>query len=370
VVVEADASAPSVAPDFGSQVATGAEELSAAASLLAGAVRPLALVGVGARGATDAVRDLVAATGLPVLTTYKAKGAVPETSAQAAGLLTGATIEAPLLEAADAVLAIGVDPVELIPAAWPYAAPVVSAGPWPVAEPYLPVAVGLVGDVAELLAALAPSIRASGWPRAGQEYRRDALSRLADPGRGVTPHAVVAAARAAFGESAIATVDSGAHMFVAMTGWEVSEPGTALISSGLATMGFALPAAIAAGLVRPGRRVVCLTGDGGLGMCLAELETLARLGLPVTVVVFDDAALSLIAVKQRPGGHGGAGAVSYRDVDFAAVAAGLGVPAERVDTPGALRAALARAAAADGPRLVDAVVDPSGYGDVLAAIRG
>jgi acetolactate synthase I/II/III large subunit len=370
VVVETDATAAGVAPDCGPPAATGPRELSAAAALLAGAVRPLALVGVGARGATDAVRELVAATGMPVLTTYKAKGAVPEASLQAAGLLTGATIEAPLLEAADAVLAIGVDPVELIPAEWPYAAPVVSAGPWPVAEPYLPVAVELVGDVAELLAALAPSIRAHGWARAGQEYRRDALARLADPGGGLTPHAVVDAAREAFGPHALATVDSGAHMLVAMARWEASEPGQVLISSGLATMGFALPAAIAAALVRPDRRVVCLTGDGGLGMCLAELETLARLALPVTVVVFDDAALSLIAVKQRPGGHGGPGAVTYRDVDFAAVAAGLGVPAERVTTPVALAAALAGAAAAEGPRLIDAVLDPSGYGDVLAAIRG
>jgi acetolactate synthase-1/2/3 large subunit len=367
VVVEAGDGAP----EFGAPpAATGARELAAARALLAGAARPLALVGVGARGATDAARELVAATGMPVLTTYKAKGAVPETSAEAAGLLTGATIEAPLLEAADAVLAIGVDPVELIPAGWPYAAPVVSAGPWPVAEPYLPVAVELVGDVAELLAGLRPSLRASGWPRAGQDYRRDALARLADPGGGMTPHLVVDAARAAFGPSALATVDSGAHMLVAMARWEASEPGQVLISSGLATMGFALPAAIAAALARPGRRVVCLTGDGGLGMCLAELETLARLALPVTVVVFDDAALSLIAVKQRPGGHGGPGAVTYRDVDFAAVAAGLGVPGERVSTPGALRAALAGAAAAEGPRLVDAVLDPSGYGDVLAAIRG
>ena len=84
-------------------------------------------------------------------------------------------------------------------------------------------------------------------------------------GRGVT--------QAAAGPDAIATVDAGADMLVAVPQWEVRATGDLLVSSGLATMGFALPAAIAAALVHPGRRVVCLTGDGGLGMTLAELET-------------------------------------------------------------------------------------------------
>ena len=67
--------------------------------------------------------------------------------------------------------------------------------------------------------------------------------------------------------------------------WPVDEVNEMVISSGLVTMGFALPAAIAAGYARPGTRVVCFTGDGGLGMCLGEMETLRRSGLPVTVVV-------------------------------------------------------------------------------------
>ena len=90
---------------------------------------------------------------------------------------------------------------------------------------------------------------------------------------------MVDAVRARTPPGTIATVDAGAHMLVAMPLWEVGEPHEALISSGLATMGFALPAAIAAAIARPGRRVACLVGDGGLAMTLAELETLARLDL-------------------------------------------------------------------------------------------
>jgi len=143
-----------------------------------------------------------------------------------------------------------------------------------------------------------------------------------------------------------------------------------LISSGLATMGFALPAAIAAALVRPGTRVVCFTGDGGIGMALAELETVARLHLPITVVVFNDSSLSLIAAKQLPEGHGGDAAVRYRSIDFAAVARACGVPAERVDDVDAYDRAVRSSFAAHGPMLLDVAVDPSAYGVVLDAIRG
>ena len=146
----------------------------------------------------------------------------------------------------------------------------------------------------------------------------------ADPD-GLTPQEVVTIARGAAPAGTIATIDAGAHMLPAVPLWEVEAPGELLISNGLATMGFALPAAIAAALVEPSRHVVCFTGDGGLGIALAELETLARLNGKVIVVVFNDAALSLIAIKQSADGHGGPAAVSYARTDFAAVAAGFGI---------------------------------------------
>src|SRR5205823_6404507 len=73
-----------------------------------------------------------------------------------------------------------------------------------------------------------------------------------------------------------------------------------------ATMGFALPAAIAAQLVCPEQRVVCFTGDGGFMMVVAELETAVRLRLPITVIAFNDEALSLIEIKQEQKGYAGA----------------------------------------------------------------
>jgi acetolactate synthase-1/2/3 large subunit len=325
--------------------------------------RPVIVVGVAARGAEPALRRLVQDTAIPVLTTYKAKGAIPESWPNAAGLLTGGTIEAPLLREADLIVGVGLDPVELIPQPWDYEAPLVSLLPWAVPPDPLPVSATHVGPLTELLADLV--LDGSGWERPGSAYRDDALAKLAaaDAGPGLRPHDVVHAVGRAMTPGAIATVDAGAHMLVAMPALAVSEPRRCLISSGLATMGFSVPAAIAASLTTD-QPVFCLTGDGGLGMCLAELETAARLGRDLRIVVFDDATLSLIAIKQGPG-QGGSEAVRYADADLAAVAAGLGIPAVTVQDVAALDEALARR----GPALVAARIDPSGYRAILAATR-
>ena len=135
-------------------------------------------------------------------------------------------------------------------------------------------------------------------------------------------------------------------------------------------MGFALPAAIAAALVAPSRHVVCFTGDGGLGMALAELETVARLNLPVTVVVFNDSMLSLIAIKQNADGHGGPAAVSYAPTDFATIGIGFGIRSETVARADTYRDAIAKSLAHDGPTLLDVTVDPSAYPAILTAVRG
>ncbi len=230
-----------------------------------------------------------------------------------------------------------------------------------------------MADLDVALGELAPELT-SQWPDGtAQDARRAALDRVLaavphEPS-GVLPQAVVATARALAPAGTVATVDAGAHMLAAVPMWEVEQRGELLISSGLATMGFALPAAVAAALVRPDRKVVCFTGDGGLGMALAELETLARLWLDVVVVVFDDRALSLIAIKQGDR-QGGASAVRYGTVDFAGTAASLGVPSFRADNVDEFHDALAKALGRRGPCLIDLAVDPAAYPAVLDAIRG
>jgi acetolactate synthase-1/2/3 large subunit len=123
-------------------------------------------------------------------------------------------------------------------------------------------------------------------------------------------------------------------------------------------------------LCAPARLVVAFTGDGGLGMTLAEIETAARLRLRIAVVVFNDGALSLIKIKQRPAGQGGPEAVDFAPVSYARAAQALGAAAVSVSTETDLAAALSAASGRDGPTVIDVRVDPAGYSAIMELSRG
>jgi acetolactate synthase-1/2/3 large subunit len=343
---------------------------------LRAARRPVVLLGLGALRDAAGVRAALAGSGIPALHTYRARGIVPDSSPEAAGLFTGGTMESPLLAAADLIIGLGVDPVELIPASWDYPAPAFLAIEYPAGSAgYFTGGTELVTPLPAAAQVLAEHRAGHRWPAAaGRTAKQDVTDRLgwvavAAPGR-LTPQDVVTTARANAPAQAIATVDSGAHMLAVMPLWPVDEPQRLLISSGLATMGYALPAAIGAALCAPGVPVIAFTGDGGLGMTLMEIETAVRLRLRVIVVVFNDSALSLIKIKQRASGQGGDEAVGYGQTSFAAAAEAMGAAAASVSDRAALAAALTEAFARDGPTLIDAQVDPAGYPALLDLTRG
>jgi acetolactate synthase I/II/III large subunit len=350
--------------------------LAPLAEALQAARRPVVLLGTGAFRHAAAVRDALVGSGIPALHTYRARGIVPDSCAEAAGLFTGGTMEAPLLGAADLIVGLGVDPVELIPAPWDYAARTVLVTDVPADSPrYFTGGTELLLPLPAAVEVLAAHRAGHEWPaavgRAAKHQATGLLGQAAAPVPGsLTPQDVVTTVRAHTPPEIIATVDSGAHMLAVMPLWPVDEPHRLLISSGLATMGYALPAAIGAALCGPGQPVIAFTGDGGLGMTLMEIETAVRHRLPVIVVVFNDASLSLIKIKQRPAGHGGEAAVGYGRTSFAAAAAAMGAAAAAVTDQAELAAALAAALGRTGPTLIDARVDPAGYPAILDLTRG
>jgi acetolactate synthase-1/2/3 large subunit len=275
-----------------------------------------------------------------------------------------------LLDAADLVIAVGLDTVEPMPAPWSSAAPAITISTTAPASSFVPAGVELVGPLdAGLSALLDGADLTNSWAAdAGAAALQEARAALAAASSGTfgpieLTHAVARSAP----PGVTVTVDAGAHFLAIMPFWPAQSAHQLLISNGLATMGFAVPAAIGAALARPERPVVCMTGDGGLGMTLAELETIARLRLPITVIVFDDATLSLIAIKQRPG-QGGDAAVRYAAIDFAGVARSIGLDAASVDCVADLDRHLADGW--DAPRLIDARIDPSAYPALIATTRG
>jgi len=351
--------------------------LTAGREILKHAKRPVIAAGLYARTAPAAagLRALAADLRCPVLLTYKAKGVLPDDDPRMVGLLTGARVEAPCLERADLILFYGLDPVELIPSRWAYRAPIVDLSPTPGALP-VPPAAQVSGPLADLAGALIGRGQASAWQDEEiAALKADMSGRLTmPPAQGRSAQAVVETAALAAPPGTRATVDSGAHMVSAMAFWPATAPLDVLKSNGLSTMAYALPAAIAAALADPARGVIAFTGDAGLMMCLGELATAARLGCRIAVIVFNDAALSLIEVKQRRQGRATTD-IQYPAVDFAAIAEGLGCRAWRADPNDDLPSILTQAfdhtfAAGAGPAVIDVAVDPSGYPAQLQALRG
>lgn len=351
-----------------------AAALEQAKALLATARRPLVLAGLQARRpeAAAALRQFVADTGCPVLMTYKAKGVMSEHEPLGLGMYAGGVAEEPLMASADLILLYGFDPVEGPPSPWRYGAVrSIELTNHAFAHRLIDPAISVVGDVSESLAGLTASANSSGWYAAELAAAKEHLftAALVPSGPGIAPHELVQAAIAALPSNTRITIDAGAHMLPVLHLWRCAEPNQSLISRGLSTMGFAVPAAVAAALTEPARPTVAFTGDGGIMMCLGELGTAVQQGCAPIVVVFNDSALTLIGAKQKRRQLSAAG-VDFSRTDFAQIAAGFGWNSHRVDEASELPAAFADALASGRPTLIDVTINPDAYDAQILAIRG
>ena len=271
-----------------------ASALDAAASMLSRASRPLLLAGLHCRGAAAAqwLRAFAEALPAPLLTTARAKGSLPDPHPLTLGVLGDSPVDERLLGRADLVVAIGVDSHEPVPAPCWSTVPVLGFGP-PQALDDRVLVVRVLGDVGAIMEELAPrlrDVRHADWDVADLDrLRREGSARAA--GAGLSAR-VVRVAREATPAGTIATVDAGVHFACVATSWQAVAPREFLTTSGSPSGGFALPAALAAHLVRPDRRVVCFTDAAGLAAAAGELETVTRLDAPIVVAVLRDVASS------------------------------------------------------------------------------
>jgi acetolactate synthase-1/2/3 large subunit len=332
--------------------------------------RPLFLIGLGARTQqiAQSIRRLCENYSVPALVTYKAKGVLPDDHPWFGGVFTHGALEREILEQADLFIGIGLDPVELLPRPWKYRQPIVSITSWPMRQTQIPFHSEFVGDIEATLHQLQLH---SDWNQSDIRRLADAQRekmRIDDRSGSLFPHRVVELT-AEFYPGARATVDAGAHMFPVMALWPAAEPNGVLISNGLATMGFALPSAIGAALLDKTKSVIAFTGDGGLLICLGELRTAAREGVPVRVIVFDDNVLSLIRIKQLQRNYPTESTFNG-DVNWAAVGHGFGIPALEVRTEQELRTALRDTHDHNGPVIIAAKITADTYPATICALRG
>jgi acetolactate synthase-1/2/3 large subunit len=175
-------------------------------------------------------------------------------------------------------------------------------------------------------------------------------------GPGVHPGRIVTTLRRVLPDDAILTTDAGNFASWAGRGFAFRRPGT-FIGPTSGSMGYGLPAAIAAALVHRDRPVVALVGDGGLAMTMAELETAVRAGARVVVVVFDNERYGTIRMWQERRGTGVGVATELGPVDFAAIARACGARGARVDKDADFEAALRSALVADRPTVIQLTLD-------------
>jgi acetolactate synthase I/II/III large subunit len=350
--------------------------ITQASELIRAAQRPALLVGI--RGADpdscQALRTLVAATGLPVVETFQAAGVVSRALEDyflgRVGLFRNQPGDV-IVAHADVLIAIGYDAVEYDPVLWNNDAGRtvvhIDSMPAEIDNTYQPT-LELRGNVAATLTALTTSLAGltlSTNYQAEIDAQRNALADIDiaaqnhDPdGPGLDPVAVVLRLREELNDDATIACDVGSVYIYMARHFRVYEPRRLLFSNGQQTLGVALPWAMAACLVRPGTPVVSVSGDGGFLFSAQELETATRLGLTFTHIILRDNSYDMVAFQEVLK-YGRKSGVQLGDYDIVSYAAAFGARGYRVKTLDEFGTTLRQALAEDGPSLIDVPVDYS-----------
>ncbi|TLS54270.1 thiamine pyrophosphate-binding protein [Paenibacillus antri] len=350
-----------------------AEDVEATFRLIAEAERPMLLLGRGVEGVERETLALAEALGAAVATTLPAKHVFPNGHNLFVGGFGLAGSEAASVAMAES------DLVVVCGATW-----------WP--DEYTPptarvvqidairenigighgIVRGLVGDLADIMprfAGFAKTLardekRMAAWQRRVTDLRMDWMKRLeaeADQtGTPMTPPRIMKLLSEAIPPEAIVALDTGDHSL--WWGRAFENRGQRLLVSGtLRTLGFALPAAIAAGLASSGRPIVAVAGDGGVQQTLIEFKTAAKLGLPIALVVLNNGSYAIEYNRMRLAGLD-ASQAKLDNPDFSAIATACGGFGMRADDEAAFRAALATAfdpTRVGTPLLIDVATEPT-----------
>lgn len=344
-------------------------ELELAQQALKNAKRPVLLVGLGlepSRPYTE-LKHLAESLSAPVITTPKGKGALPADHPLAAGAI-GLTRTDPayeILAEADLVLGIGFDVVELVlPWDQTQAINLIWLAPWANVDPVLPAIaelVGTMGPIMNMLAGGATNV-CSDWGagRVAKFKEKWAAKTLPVPKpKRARPQDILQGLRQATPDDILLTADVGSHKILASLAWPTRAPNRFFLSNGLSCMGYGVPAAIAASLAL-NQPTVAMTGDGGFGMIVGELNLIHELNTPVIVVIMNDGALDLIRSAQTRSERETFG-TEFTNPNFEKIAQAYDLPFSRVHSAEECKTAVSEAVAANKPLIVEAVIDPKSY---------
>jgi acetolactate synthase I/II/III large subunit len=354
--------------------------VQAAAEAILSARRPLLICGGGPviAGAEAELQALAELLGCPVATTISGQGSLPETHPLALGVVgsNGGTPETrAVVDRADLVVFIGCRAGSVTTERWRHPAPGkarivhLDVDPAVIGANY-PTEVGVVGDARLALAALVEAVGRAAGERDDRPAREviararsaklEAFAALArSPEVPIRPERIVATLQRLLPEDATLVCDPGTPCPYFSAYYEQRQAGRRFMSNRAhGALGWAMSAAVGAQVGRPEARTVAVMGDGSFGFTCGELETIARLGVPVTMVVIGNATYGWIKAGQKSGFGGRYFSVDFSAGQHARIAEAFGVRAWRVEDPEALEPALAAALEAGGPTLVDVVTQP------------
>jgi acetolactate synthase-1/2/3 large subunit len=342
------------------------ERVAAVAEIISEAEFPLILAGNGLvrAGCCDALVAFAEKLNIPVATTFMAKGAIPDTHPLSLGTvgLQAHDYVSCGFDRADVIICVGYDLVEYPPRLWHRSGDrkIIHIDTHPAeVDAFYPVTDGALGDFRVTLAEVAGRAR----PHHGHLHERlhEAILRelhaedddLAFP---LKPQRIVADLRRALACDDIVICDVGAHKMWMARMYPCERPNTCIISNGFASMGIAVPGAVAAKLNFPRQKVVAVTGDGGFLMNCQEIETAVRLALPLVILVWNDASYGLIEWKQQIQ-FGRTAHVKFTNPDFVRLAEAFGARGYRIRHTEELLPTLREALALDTVAIIDCPVD-------------
>ena len=347
------------------------DDINYLAQAIKNAVLPVFLLGSGSSSAsvTHAIRELLQYVNIPVVETFQGAGVISRDLVHNFFGRVGLFRNQPgdmLLKKSDLIIAIGYDPIEYEARNWNAeidSRVIVIDKALAEIDTYYQPERELIGDIAQTLENLIPAIRGYKIPEGSVEYldglhdllSKNEFDRNAEPNL-VHPLDFIDVFQAAVKDDETVTVDVGSHYIWMARNFKSYEPRHLLFSNGMQTLGVALPWRISAALLRPGKKVYSISGDGGFLFSAQELETAVRLNLPLIHIIWNDGRYIMVEFQEVMK-YGRASGVDFGPVDFVKYAEAFGAKGLRVTNKEDLAKVLSEIDSTTGPVVIDVPID-------------
>jgi thiamine pyrophosphate-dependent acetolactate synthase large subunit-like protein/rubredoxin len=326
--------------------------------------RPVIIAGFGAIDQGEILLNLAKKIKAPITTTFRGKGVVDESEALYVGSHggIGSTASTKLVDDADLIIVVGSSFSDMtqIPEKKTVQ---IDINPLMIARRYN-VEIGLIGNCSEILPAIYDIVKEKDRDDYLNEIKKlkedwnNLIKEEVDATKTpLRPPYILKILNETIEDDAIITLDVGEHCWWFGRNFLMKKSQKMLMSGNLATMGFGLPAALTSQIVYPDRQVICITGDGGFSMVMADFLTAVKYNLPIKVFVFNNQQLGMIMQEQKMEGYPN-WQTELQNLDYAAYAqicGGLGITVRK---PEELPDAVDKAFSSDKPVIVDINTDP------------